>query len=62
MDARQSALKGRKVLLVDDDMRTVFAVSNVLEDQGAEVLTGKPARKVLTNWTVFRTLTWFSWM
>ncbi len=47
MDNRQSVLKGRNVLLVDDDMRTVFAVSNVLEDQGANVLTGKTGKESL---------------
>ncbi|WP_372681802.1 response regulator [Desulfosarcina sp.] len=46
-DNRLSGLKGRKVLLVDDDMRTVFAVSNVLEDQGAEVFTGKSGKESL---------------
>ena len=47
MDNCQSVLKGRKVLLVDDDMRTVFAVSNVLEDQGVEVHTGKTGKESL---------------
>ncbi|MCB2148239.1 MAG: response regulator [Deltaproteobacteria bacterium] len=47
MDAPRSGLKGRKVLLVDDDMRTVFAISNVLEDQGAEVLAGKSGKESL---------------
>jgi len=47
MDNHQAGLKGRKVLLVDDDMRTVFAVSSVLEDQGAEVLTGKSGKESL---------------
>ena len=47
MDSPRSGLKGRKILLVDDDMRTVFAVSNVLEDQGAEVLAGKSGKESL---------------
>lgn len=47
VDNRQPGLKGRKILLVDDDMRTVFAVSNVLEDQGAEVFTGKSGKESL---------------
>jgi signal transduction histidine kinase/CheY-like chemotaxis protein/HAMP domain-containing protein len=53
MDARQSMMKGRKVLLVDDDMRTVFAVTNVLEDQGAEVLTGKTGKESLDKLDAF---------
>ena len=47
MDHRQPVLKGRRILLVDDDMRTVFAVSSVLEDHGAEVLTGKSGKESL---------------
>jgi signal transduction histidine kinase/CheY-like chemotaxis protein len=47
LDSRQSAFEGRKILLVDDDMRTVFAVSNVLEDQGAEVFAGKTGKESL---------------
>jgi CheY-like chemotaxis protein len=46
-DNRRSVLKGRKVLLVDDDMRTVFAVSSVLEDQGTDVLAGKTGKESL---------------
>ena len=40
-------LKGRKVLLVDDDMRTVFAVTSALEEQGVEVCTGKTGKESL---------------
>ncbi len=47
MDERCSGLKGRRVLLADDDMRTVFAVSNILEDQGVEVITGKTGKESL---------------
>jgi CheY-like chemotaxis protein len=47
MDHGRNVLRGRKVLLVDDDMRTVFAVSNALEDQGTVVLTGKTGKESL---------------
>ncbi|BBO69333.1 hypothetical protein DSCA_32630 [Desulfosarcina alkanivorans] len=47
LDRRRPAFEGRQVLLVDDDMRTVFAVSNVLEDQGATVVTGKTGKESL---------------
>ena len=47
MDHGRNILKGRTVLLVDDDMRTVFAVSNALEDQGTVVLTGKTGKESL---------------
>ena len=47
MDNQRNRMKGCRVLLVDDDMRTVFAVSNVLEDQGAKVITGKTGKESL---------------
>jgi signal transduction histidine kinase/DNA-binding response OmpR family regulator len=53
LDSPRSGLKGRKVLLVDDDMRTVFAVSSVLEDQGAEVLAGKSGKESLDKLDAF---------
>jgi len=53
MDNRIDSLKGRRVLLVDDDMRTVFAVSNVLEDLGVEVVTGKTGKESLDKLSGF---------
>lgn len=53
MDKRRPVLKDRNVLLVDDDMRTVFAVSNILEDQGANVLTGKTGKESLDKLNCF---------
>ena len=47
MDKQVNSLKGRRILLVDDDMRTVFAVSNVLDDLGVEVITGKTGKESL---------------
>jgi len=38
---RDAALKGKKFLLVDDDMRNVFAISSVLEARGATVIVGR---------------------
>ncbi len=35
-----STLKDRKILIVDDDMRNVFALSHVLEEQGMKVVAG----------------------
>jgi len=46
------ALAGRKVLVVDDDVRNIFALSSVLERRGMTVLsagTGKEAIETIEN-------------
>jgi two-component system chemotaxis sensor kinase CheA len=53
MDHDRNFLKGRTVLLVDDDMRTVFAVSNALEDLETVVLTGKTGKESLDKLDTF---------
>ena len=35
---KEKILRGSKVLLVDDDMRNIFALTNLLEDRGVEAL------------------------
>ncbi len=35
--SKESVLKGKKILIVDDDMRNVFALSSVLEEHGITV-------------------------
>jgi signal transduction histidine kinase/CheY-like chemotaxis protein/HAMP domain-containing protein len=50
LHARDGALDGRTVLVVDDDVRNIFALSAVLERQGMKVLSaenGKTAIEVL---------------
>ncbi|HNS12413.1 MAG TPA: response regulator [Bacteroidia bacterium] len=45
-------LKGKKVLLVDDDIRNIYALTSVLENQGMEVTmatNGKDALRKLEN-------------
>ena len=44
---KESILKDKKVLLVDDDMRNVFALTNILEDKGIKVLVGKNGKESL---------------
>ncbi len=38
---KEAVLNGKTMLLVDDDMRNVFALSSVLEEKGMEVLIAR---------------------
>jgi len=38
---RESSFQGRTILVVDDDMRNVFALSSVLEEQGLAIVVAK---------------------
>ena len=52
LEAKNHKLAGKKILLVDDDVRNVFALSSVLEMAGLEVLfaeNGLESLEVLTN-------------
>ena len=49
MTASDAELDGRKVLLVDDDMRNVFALSNVLDLRGVQVVVGRNGADGLTK-------------
>jgi CheY-like chemotaxis protein len=42
------ALIGKKVLVVDDDMRNIFALSSVLERRGMQVLTAGTGREAVS--------------
>jgi CheY-like chemotaxis protein len=42
-------LRGRKALLVDDDVRNLFALASLLEDRGMEVLFGETGREALAT-------------
>jgi CheY-like chemotaxis protein len=43
------ALVGRKVLVVDDDVRNIFALSSVLERRGMIVLTASTGREAIST-------------
>ncbi|MCG8634124.1 MAG: response regulator [Desulfobacterales bacterium] len=42
---RESVFQGKKILVVDDDMRNVYALTNVLEEKGLDVLAAQNGRK-----------------
>ncbi len=42
---KDAVLKDKSILLVDDDMRNVFAVSSVLEERGMKTVIGKNGRE-----------------
>jgi len=43
------ALVGKKVLVVDDDVRNIFALSSVLERRGMDVITAGTGREAITK-------------
>jgi CheY-like chemotaxis protein len=43
------ALVGKKVLVVDDDVRNIFALSSVLERRGMSVLTAGTGKAAITT-------------
>jgi CheY-like chemotaxis protein/signal transduction histidine kinase/CHASE3 domain sensor protein len=44
---RESALEGRRVLVVEDDIRNIFALSSVLEPTGISVVIARNGREAL---------------
>jgi tubulin-specific chaperone A len=45
---KETVLSGKTVLMVDDDMRNVFAISSVLEERGMHVLVGEHGKEALS--------------
>ncbi len=43
----ERAFEGRKILLVDDDIRNIFALTNALEQKGATILVGRNGHEAL---------------
>ncbi len=43
--SKDDVLMNKKILIVDDDMRNVFALSSVLEENGAKVIVGKNGKE-----------------
>lgn len=46
---KEAILTGKKVLVVDDDMRNTFALATVLEEKNMEVLIAKNGKEALTS-------------
>lgn len=46
-DVLHHALKGKKVLLVDDDMRNIYSLTAVLENEGLEITTAYDGQQAL---------------
>lgn len=44
---KESIFEGRKILLVDDDMRNVFALANALDMRGMKVAVGKNGKEAI---------------
>ncbi|MCP4698943.1 MAG: response regulator [Gammaproteobacteria bacterium] len=44
---KEAVLADRKILLVDDDLRNVFALGAILEDKGMEVVIGQNGKEAL---------------
>lgn len=47
INGSDKSLKGKKVLLADDDMRNVFALSSMLESEEMEIITAADGREAL---------------
>ncbi|MBF0118306.1 MAG: response regulator [Desulfobacterales bacterium] len=45
---KESILKGRKILLVDDDMRNVFAMTSIMEEKGINIIVAKNGKESLS--------------
>ncbi len=46
---KETILAGKSVLLVDDDMRNVFALTHILEEKGIKILVAKNGRESLAR-------------
>ncbi len=44
---KEAVLTGKKILVVDDDMRNVFSIKKILEDKGMKILVGKNGKEGL---------------
>ena len=52
--SRDEVLQGRRILVVEDDVRNVYALTNILEPEGAIVHIARNGREALTALTSFK--------
>ncbi len=45
---REAVFEGRRILIVEDDVRNIFALSSVLEPKGARIIIARNGREALT--------------
>jgi CheY-like chemotaxis protein len=48
---RDAALEGRRILVVEDDVRNIFALSSLLEPKGASIEIARNGREALESLT-----------
>jgi CheY-like chemotaxis protein len=46
---REQVFEGRKILLVDDDIRNIFALTSALEQKGATIVVGRNGHEALAK-------------
>jgi signal transduction histidine kinase/DNA-binding response OmpR family regulator/CHASE3 domain sensor protein len=46
---KEDSFKDKKVLIVDDDMRNVFALTSILEEKGLQVIVGRNGKEAISK-------------
>lgn len=49
--SKEDIMKGKKILVVDDDMRNVFALSSLLEERGMQIVVGRNGKEGIDKLT-----------
>ena len=57
--SRDKVFEGRRILVVDDDVRNIFALTSALEQKGAIIEIARHGRRRWTRSTRSATSTWY---